>query len=313
MHREPFNDLNKIIEFLKLDKKNKKRILHNSSFPFLLPYHLAKKIKKNDLQDPILKQFLPILDEKKEKKNFVCDPLSEKHFRKENLLKKYSNRALLLCTNSCAMNCRFCFRRHNYKNTEIKNFEKEIEIIKNDKSLEEMILSGGDPLSLSNNNLSNLLEKLNSIKHIKRIRFHTRYILGYPKRIDDMFLEILNKLSKQIIFVFHINHPNEIDEDIIACIHKLKGHFLLFNQSVLLKGVNDNLLILKSLNEILIQIGIIPYYLHQLDKVKNASHFEVNLKKGKKLIELLKQNTSGYIYPKYVLDKQKQKSKFLIS
>lgn len=310
--KEPFTKINKLIDFLKLDKKKQNLVLKNPLFPLLLPYHLAKKIKKNDLSDPIFKQFVPLTDEEIDNPEYDLDPLCEKTFKKGNLIKKYKSRSLLTCSNTCAMNCRFCFRKF-FKTTKFTNFSNEINFIKEDPTIEEIILSGGDPFSLTNKTLQDLLKKLDKISHIKRIRFHTRYIIGYPKRIDNEFLKILKNIKKTIIFVFHINHPNELDNKVIKTIKKLKKqNYLLLNQSVLLKGVNDSFDVLNYLHSLFLKIGIIPYYLHQLDKVKGASHFEVPIEKGKKLIELLHENSSGYMIPKYVQEIPGKKHKSFI-
>ncbi|MFA6118330.1 MAG: KamA family radical SAM protein [Parachlamydiales bacterium] len=304
-----FTNINKLIDFLKLDKKNEKLILKQPTFPLLLPFNLAKKIQKNDINDPIFKQFVPTVNELKNNNKYSLDPLCEDKFSKNKLIKKYNKRALLLCSSTCAMHCRFCFRRHT-KNTIDRDFDEEIKIIKDDETLNEIILSGGDPLSLSNIDLKNLLEKLDSISHLKRIRFHTRYIIGFPERIDSEFIEILKKINKQIIFVFHINHPNEIDDEVISSINKLKqNNFLLFNQNVLLKGINDDPNVLEKLYELLIGLNIAPYYLFQLDKVKGAKHFEVSRNQGKALIKTLKENLSGYLCPKYVREIPFEKNK----
>ncbi|NGX28492.1 MAG: L-lysine 2,3-aminomutase [Candidatus Anoxychlamydiales bacterium] len=311
---QSFTDINKLIKFLKLDNKNKKKILLKSSFSLYLPIRLAKKIKKNDLTDPILRQFVPLIAEEKEKIGFSIDPLEEKSFKKGNLLKKYKNRALLITTNACHMHCRYCFRKHNFEKMGDKNFIQEIKLINEDKSLDEIILSGGDPLSLSHQDLLSLLTKLDNIPHLKRIRLHTRSIIAQPEKIiSSEFLKIFKNLKKQIIFVFHINHPKEIDKDVKKAINSLKKqNFLLFNQSVLLKGINDDFKTLKTLFEILIDIGIIPYYLHQLDKIKGTSHFDVSTKKGTRLMKDLNENMSGYMIPKYVQEIPNKKCKSLI-
>ena len=269
--QKSFTDINKLINFLKLDKTNQKKILKETEFPLLLPFRLAQKIKKNDLEDPILRQFVPLIDETKED-NFLLDPLCEQKFTEGKLLKKYNNRALLISSNRCFMNCRFCFRK-NFEYKKDENFEEELKKISQDQTIKEIILSGGDPLFLSNKVLEDLMNKLDQIKHLKRIRFHTRSIIAYPERIDEKILEILKKSQKQIVFVFHINHPIEIDRDVEKAISKLhKQHFLLFSQSVLLKGINDSFDTLKELFEKLIPIGIVPYYLHQLYKIKSFSY-----------------------------------------
>ncbi|NGX34447.1 MAG: L-lysine 2,3-aminomutase [Candidatus Anoxychlamydiales bacterium] len=307
-----FTNINKLIKFLKVDKKNQKKILLNSNFPLLLPYTLAKKIKKNDLTDPIFRQFVPLIDETYKNPGYTKDPLNEEKFRRSKLIKKYNSRALLITTNACLGHCRFCFRKH-FEFFFNKNFDKEIDLIKKDKNLTEIILSGGDPLTLSNNDLENLLKTLDKISHLKILRFHTRYIIADPKRIDQNFLKILKNIKKQIIFVFHINHPKEIDSNLIKTIQKLKKqNILLFNQSVLLKDVNDDFETLKNLNLKLIEIGIAPYYLHHLDKIEGSKHFEVPIKKGKELIKQLHENLSGYMVPKYVREIPNKQSKTLI-
>lgn len=315
---QSFTDINKLIKFLKLDNKNKKKILLKISFPLYLPMRLAKKIKKNDLSDPILRQFVPLIDEEKKDPSFTIDPLDEKSFKKGKLLKKYKNRALLITSNACHMHCRYCFRKNSFKKIKDKhqNFRDEINLIKKDKNLDEIILSGGDPLTLSNYQLENLLKKLDKISHLKRIRFHTRSIIAHPEKFlikNSEFLEIFKFLKKQIIFVFHINHPKEIDNEVKKALKILKKqNFLLFNQSVLLKGVNDDFKVLKTLCETLIELGVIPYYLHQLDKIKGTTHFDVSIKKGKKLLKELNENMSGYMIPKYVKEIPNKKSKSLI-
>jgi len=307
-----FTNINKLIKFLKLDEKNQKKILLNPDFPLLLPYNLAKKIKKNDLKDPIFRQFVPLIDETIKNPKYLKDPLSENKFKKSKFLKKYNSRALLLASNACAMHCRYCFRKHAKKNLN-NNFDEEIDLIKKDKTLTEVILSGGDPLTLNTIQIEKLLKKLDKISHIKILRFHTRYIISDPKKIDQNFIKILKNIKKQIIFVFHINHPKEITSDVIKAVYKLKKqNILLFNQSVLLKGVNDDFEILKNLNLKLIEIGIVPYYLHHLDKIDGAIHFEVPIKKGKELMKLLQENLSGFMVPKYVMEIPNEKSKTLI-
>ncbi|MBN2479379.1 MAG: KamA family radical SAM protein [Parachlamydiales bacterium] len=312
-----FKNIDKLIEFLEIDKDNQKKILKNSNFKLLLPYRLAKKIKKNDLSDPIFRQFVPIMEEENIDKNFSYDPLKEESFSKTNLLiHKYQYRALLITSNFCPLNCRFCFRKFlkkTSKNNNFESFDKEIEYIKKDSSIKEVILSGADPLSLSNLKLKEILSKLDEIEHLKIVRFHSRFLLADPSRINNDFLKTLKNFKKQKVFIFHFNHPNEIDEDIEKAIKLLKNEVsLIYSQSVLLKGINDNYKILKELFEKLIIIGITPYYLHQLDKVQGAKHFEVDEEKGKKLIKQLSESLPGYMIPKYVKDVPFEKNKITV-
>jgi EF-P beta-lysylation protein EpmB len=305
-----FHNVKKLFDFLHLPPQSEKEILFNPSFPLNLPIRLAEKITKKNLNDPILLQFMPLKKELlKQKKTFSKNPLKEDKFRTNHLLKKYEKRVLLLTCDTCCMHCRFCFRR-NFEIETMKNFNLEITNIKNTKSIEEVILSGGDPLSLSNKQLKNLLTALNDIPHVKRIRIHSRFLIGLPERLDDELIEILANIKKQLYFVTHINHFKELDDDIIAAFKKLLILKIpLFNQSVLLKNINDDVATLLQLNTLLINNGIIPYYLHQLDQVEGASHFEVSAKNGKKLITHLLEKLPGYGVPRYVKEIPYKKSK----
>ncbi len=294
--RQNFTSWEKLSQFLGIELP---LVLKNPSFPLNLPLRLAQKIDKKNPNDPILKQFLPTTSELEITPGFSLDPVQDQTFRKERkLLQKYHGRALVTLTGACAMNCRFCFRKNFDYETEEKSFEKEIELIKQDPSLKEIILSGGDPLSLSNEKLG---EFINAIPHIKKIRFHTRFPIGIPERIDEGFLEILKNAKSQIIFVIHCNHANELDNDIFLSLKKIQCLGIpILNQSVLLKGVNDTVLALKELSESLVDHGIIPYYLHQLDKVSGASHFEVPKETGLQLVHNLLSLLPGYAVPRYV-------------
>jgi EF-P beta-lysylation protein EpmB len=304
IQRETFTHWEKLADFLQLDTAQRDQILRKSTFPLLLPKRLADKIAKGTLDDPILKQFLPVVDEQTTALGFVSDPVSDATFRKESkLLHKYQGRVLLVCTSVCAMHCRYCFRQNFSYEQEDKTFRKELELIKQDNSIHEVILSGGDPLSLSDTVLKELLSQIAAIPHVKRIRFHTRFPIGIPERIDDAFLALLQETlkSKQIWFVVHTNHPAELDNDIFDALKRVQRLGIpVLNQAVLLKGVNDDLNTLLTLCETLADQGIQPYYLHQLDRVASASHFEVEPEKGRALIRELTTRLSGYAVPRYV-------------
>lgn len=304
---QSFRNLKKLATFLRLDKLKRKE-LYNSPFPLNLPFRIAKKIEKNNLKDPLFLQFVPLKKEKKKQASFTRDPLEEKKFTKGAFLKKYKNRALLITSGCCAMNCRFCFRKSS------SQFNNEtIELIKEDKSLAEIILSGGDPLSLSNKKLHLLFQQLKQIKHLKRIRIHTRFIIGFPERINKGLLKIFKDTDKQIYIVIHVNHPKELDEEIFKALGKVqKLKIPILTQSVLLKGVNDSIKVLKELFELLIDHAIIPYYLHQLDKIEGASHFEVPVRKGLKLMKELQSLLPGYAIPKYVREIANKESKTIL-
>jgi len=316
IQRENFTRISPLLDFLELSEDLRKRsILPSPRFPLNLPRRLAAKIAKNTLDDPILRQFVPLVEETVQAPGFTPEPLQDSSFRKsKKLLKKYNGRALILTTSSCAMNCRFCFRQNFPYETEKVGFEEEIAQLSQDASISEIILSGGDPLSLSNDILSSLFQTLDAIPHLRRIRFHSRFPVGIPERIDDFFLSILAASSKQIVFVIHCNHPREMDPDVIASLKKIA--FLgipILNQSVLLKGVNDDPEVLLTLSEILTNSGIIPYYLHAHDPVEGASHFDLPSSTGPELIRYLKEHTSGYGVPRFVREDPGYPSKTFIS
>jgi len=309
-----FTSRDKLIEFLNLDDEKKQRILKTPDFKLNLPYRLAEKIKKNSLEDPIFKQFVPIDEENIVDATFSKDPVQDKDFQKEKrLLHKYKNRALLLTTSFCTMHCRFCFRKFFPYEKAYKPFEEELQYIQNHKELDEIILSGGDPLSLADPLLEKLLYNLDRIEHIKRIRFHTRFPIGIPERITEEFLTILENLSAQVYFTLHANHPNELDQDIFKALKKIhKTGAVLLSQTVLTKDINDDLNTLKTLFTLLSDNGILPYYLHQLDPVQGAKHFFVEEEKGKTLLQDLRKELSGYSLPNYVKEIPHEKNKTLI-
>lgn len=299
-----FTSLEKLATFLELDAEKEAFLLKQPRFPFLLPRRLASKIKKNTLQDPLLRQFVPLQEERlclpHEKRDPVCDVRFRK---KKKLLHKYQGRALILATNSCAMHCRYCFRQNFAYETKEKGFQEELAALASDPSIQEVILSGGDPLSLSNERLGKLLQALDAIPHIQRIRFHTRFPIGFPERIDAGFLSLLKQARAQIWFVIHCNHAHELDADIFAFLALIqKLGIPVLNQMVLLKGVNDSLETLTELLELLVNNGILPYYIHQLDPVEGAHHFEVPIEEGKKLMGQLAAKLPGYAVPKYVAE-----------
>lgn len=302
IQRKNFTKKHDLIQFLELEPKHLEAIIEMPHFPLNMPYRLAQKVTKNTLEDPILKQFLPLSEELIQKEGFLCDPVGDGPSRKcAKLLHKYQKRALLITTSACAMHCRYCFRRNFPYENQDKTFLEELSLIKEDISIEEIILSGGDPLSLSDEVLGGLIKNLEEIPHIKKIRFHSRFPIGIPERIDETFLNTLESCSKQIIFVIHCNHPKELDSDVLHALKKIqKLGIPVLNQAVFLKGINDDFETLKELLSTLTDHGILPYYLHQLDKAEGASHFEVPKEKGLSLLQELAACLPGYAIPKYV-------------
>lgn len=281
----------------------------SSSFSLAIPKRLADRIKQEKGHGPLSKQFLPFLEEKRG--DGESDPLSESSFRKApHLLQKYQKRALLLTTSGCAMHCRFCFRRAFSFPKEGQNFDEEIAWLQAHDEIEEVILSGGDPLMLSDEILTKLFHALSSLSHIKTLRIHTRLPIGIPERIDDSFLKCMNQFTRQKILVLHVNHPVELDEVVEQKMHLLHQlGVLLLSQTVLLKGVNDSVSVLEELMKRCLACQILPYYLHQLDRVAGTCHFEVSKEEGKKLIHALRERLPGYAVPRYVQEMPFETSK----
>lgn len=312
--RNNFTSVEKLADFLELTEEDREKLLQQRHFPLNVSMRLAEKIHKGTLEDPILRQFVPLRDEAKDSLGFHTDPVEESHSRKsKKLIHKYHGRVLLITTSACPVHCRFCFRKHfDYEKGRL--FEEEMEYIRRDSSIHEVILSGGDPLSLSNERLESLIHQLEAIPHVTKIRFHSRFPVAIPERIDEEFLSIIGSCSRQVWFVLHCNHPVELGEDLFERMDRLrKVGAVLLSQSVLLRGVNDQVGVLKELFETLSDRGIVPYYLHQLDRVKGASHFEVSIEEGKQLMRQLSELLPGYALPRYVQEIAGKLGKTIIS
>jgi EF-P beta-lysylation protein EpmB len=220
------------------------------------------------------------------------------------VLHKYRGRALLITTGACAVHCRYCFRRH-FPYTEAhaadNEWEDAVKVIAGDTTLREVILSGGDPLTLTTNRLARLVHKLEAIPHVSRLRLHTRLPIVLPARVEDSLLELLARGRLKSVLVVHANHPNEIDDEVAAALARLAGAGIaLFNQAVLLRGVNDDAAALTELSEVLFEAGVTPYYLHLLDRVQGAAHFEVDIDTARALHRQLRENLPGYLVPQLV-------------
>ncbi len=276
----------------------------DNDFVIKIPKPFADLIDKNNINDPLLLQVLPNNKKITNTEKFYKEPLFDsKNSPINGIIYKYSNRVLLIVSSVCAINCRYCFRQNfAYKEHNIfHNLPKVLNFISANSQINEVILSGGDPLSISDNKLAKLITKLALIKHITTVRIHTRTLSVLPSRITKELVNILLNSKVKIVLVFHINHSKEITSEFINKIKKLSGITLL-NQSVLLKGVNDNVNTLVKLSNKLFQIGILPYYLHQLDKVEGAEHFLISNVKAINLHNEIKKQLSGYLVPKLVQD-----------
>ncbi len=274
-------------------------------FQLRVPLSFADAMEKGNPHDPLLRQVLPIRDELLETPGFFDDPVGDLDAAvMPGLLQKYHGRALLINTGSCGINCRYCFRRNfPYQDMQLGKLQEAQAIahIEQDSSLSEIILSGGDPLLLSDTRLAQLLAQLEAIGHIKRIRIHSRLPIVLPARMTRTFAELLAGCSKHIVLVVHCNHAQEISPPVKYGLSHLRDRGItLLNQSVLLKDINDNAGILCELSEKLFANGILPYYLHTLDKTKGTAHFAVCDEIAKQLIAETQNRLPGYLVPKLV-------------
>jgi EF-P beta-lysylation protein EpmB len=277
-------------------------------FPLIVPRGFVARMQKGNPDDPLLRQILAIDAELIETPGFKNDPLGEADVNPvPGLLHKYHGRVLLTFVGTCAVNCRFCFRRHfPYvdNNPSNEGWDQALAYIASDPSINEVILSGGDPLIANDKKLLTFTEKLNQIPHVKRLRIHSRMPIVLPERITNEFIAWSKTLRQQVIMVTHCNHPQEINDTVIQALNKMReAGMVLLNHTVLLKGVNDNVDTLVALSEALFQNGVQPYYLHMLDKVQGAAHFAVDVTKGKALHWAITQQLSGYMVPKFVYEK----------
>ncbi|MDU7647218.1 MAG: EF-P beta-lysylation protein EpmB [Klebsiella michiganensis] len=271
-------------------------------FALRVPRAFIARMEPGNPNDPLLRQVLTSQEEFINAPGFSTDPLEEQHSVVPGLLHKYSNRALLLVKGGCAVNCRYCFRRHfpyaeNQGNK--RNWQQALEYISAHPQLDEIIFSGGDPLMAKDHELDWLLTQLESIPHIKRLRIHSRLPIVIPARITDTLVARIAASSLQVLLVNHVNHANEIDAAFRASMKKLRmAGVTLLNQSVLLRGVNDNANTLADLSNALFDAGVMPYYLHVLDKVQGAAHFMVSDEEARAIVRELLTQVSGYLVPK---------------
>lgn len=286
-------------------------------FPLRVPLAFINRMKKGDSHDPLLLQVLCDDNEMLQVAGYSDDPLQEQNNAIPGLLHKYHNRALLITKTACAINCRYCFRRHfpyHENQSSKKNLNIALNYIATHPELDEIILSGGDPLMAKDNEIAFLISELEKIPHIKRLRIHTRLAVVIPSRITQQLSRLFAQSRLQIIVVTHINHPNEIDNEVTRAIWQLKqSNVLVLNQSVMLKNINDNVKILAQLSNKLFDSGILPYYIHLLDKVQGAAHFFVDDKTAKQLMKQLAEKVSGYLVPKLAREIGGEKSKRVLA
>ena len=272
-------------------------------FPLRVPRCFAERMAKGDASDPLFRQIWPSPEEAEIVPGFSSDAVGDlERLKPGGLIQKYFGRALVITTGACAVNCRYCFRRHfPYSETRAaKNqWQDLLDEIAADSSLTEIILSGGDPLSLTDDKLAELVGGLDAIPHLRRLRVHTRTPIVLPERVDANLIEWLTTTRLKPVVVVHVNHANELDGEVAAAMKRLRKHGIpLLNQSVLLKGVNDSLDALMALSERLFEVGVLPYYLHLLDRVQGAAHFDVEEALAKALCRELAGHLPGYLVPR---------------
>jgi EF-P beta-lysylation protein EpmB len=304
--RESITDPRELLDVLGLAHRADELLpAGDTGFPLRVPRGFVARMRRGDANDPLLRQVLNSPEELVAVDGFVADAVGDMAARAaRGVLHKYDGRALLIATGSCAVNCRYCFRRHfNYADdtAAANRWIEAVEHIRSDNTITEVILSGGDPLSLSTPKLAELTDALASIKHVCRLRLHTRLPIVLPERVDDELITWITRLPWPVVIVVHANHANEIDDHVDAAMARLRtAGAALLNQSVLLRGVNDNVDALASLSERMFESGVLPYYLHQLDPVAGTAHFAVDDDTARGLIDALCGRLSGYLVPKLV-------------
>jgi len=274
-------------------------------FPLRVPRGFVARMRRGDPRDPLLLQVLPLVAELDEVPGYRADPVGDLAARAgPGLLHKYSGRALLVTTGACAIHCRYCFRRHfpyEQENASRDAFGPALDVIRADASLREVLLSGGDPLTLSDRRLAALFDELQAIPHVQRVRLHSRLPIVLPERIDDGFLAAWSRLRLQKVMVVHANHAREIDASVRAAVAALRDTgTTVLNQSVLLGGINDRADDLVELSETLFDAGVLPYYLHVLDPVAGAAHFDLPLETARGLVADVASRLPGYLVPRLV-------------
>ncbi|WP_368565090.1 EF-P beta-lysylation protein EpmB [Pseudoxanthomonas sp. UTMC 1351] len=304
--REAVRDPGELLSLLGLDGLAAKVSAEAAAqFPLRVPRGFIARMRHGDPDDPLLRQVLPLDDEMRRVPGFGLDAVGDSAARAgTGVIQKYQGRSLLVTTGSCAVHCRYCFRRHfpYAEETAARDgWHEAIALIRADSSIDEVLLSGGDPLSLATSKLAELTDALASVPHLKRLRVHSRLPVVLPERVDDALVDWLAALPWPVAFVIHANHANEFDASVDAALSRLRqAGVQLLNQAVLLRGVNDTVSALADLSERSFAAGVLPYYLHQLDRVAGVAHFEVDDTRALALHAALAARLSGYLVPRLV-------------
>lgn len=287
-----------------------------TGFPLLVPRGFVARMRKGDAHDPLLRQIWPLGEELAAAPGFTADPVREQGLAADGLIRKYGGRALLIASGACPLHCRYCFRREFPYAEQLAargDWEPALSQLRKSDDVREAILSGGDPLSLSNRRLAELLARLADLG-LETIRIHTRFPIAIPERVDSGLVELLGATRLRTVVVVHSNHANELDGHVARALEELRAPLTaLLNQSVLLRGVNDTADALAALSERLFACGVLPYYLHLLDPVSGAAHFDVAEAEGRRLIEELRARLPGYLVPRLVRETPGELSKTVVA
>jgi EF-P beta-lysylation protein EpmB len=274
-----------------------------AGFPFLLPPAYARKIERAREPEALIRQVLPLAEEARAVPGFTIDPLEESIAERLGVIEKYPGRLLLMVTPACSGHCRFCFRRHLLSaapphEAQVTAFHRRMA---GEGDIREVILSGGDPLVLSDRRLADWFAEIAQHDSVRRIRIHTREPVFAPERITPALVTLLTGAPRPVVMAVHVNHADELDDETASALARLhRAGIVLLTQSVLLRGVNDSFGQLAALFERAVDCGLVPYYLHQLDRVAGAAHFAVDPDRGRALLEQLRQRLPGYLVPRYV-------------
>lgn len=303
--REVITEPEKLLKMLNIAPDDyKQHFKARQLFPVRVPQSFISRMKKGDINDPLLMQVMPLNKEFVVTEGFSQDPLQEHSSTVEGLLHKYKNRVLMIVKPGCAINCRYCFRRHfpYQENSPSKqSWQQALSYISEHQAISEVIFSGGDPLMASDEHLTWLVKQIETISHVKRLRIHTRLPVVIPNRITKELTNLLKNSRLRATIVLHINHSNEIDVNFAKALEPLReARIPLFNQSVLLKGINDNAKALIALSESMFDVGITPYYLHLFDQVQGAAHFDVSEEKAVSIAKEMLAELPGFLMPTLV-------------
>jgi EF-P beta-lysylation protein EpmB len=298
------SDFKSLCEYLHLEHEQLAfSDIADQQFALKVPLPYAQRMQKGNIHDPLLRQVLPDPRELEHIAGFSTDPLQEASANQiTGLIHKYKNRVLITLSGACAINCRYCFRRHfPYTKNKVgsSQWQQILDYIKADMSIEEVIFSGGDPLATSDKRLSSFINDLSAIKQLQRLRIHSRLPVVIPQRITPDLCEILRNTNLQTVLVIHANHANEFDNTVKQALTKLRdADVTVLNQAVLLKGINDSVALQKALHTASFKAGALPYYLFVLDPVQGAAHFDISDAQAQQLVIELQRELPGYLVPK---------------